>query len=299
MKIVVALGGNALLRRGEPLDIATQRANAQAAARALAPLAAEHALVVTHGNGPQIGLLAEQAAAAHGAEPLDVLGAESEGMVGYLLAQELINACPARAFVTLLTMVEVDAHDPAFAAPTKPIGPVYAEADWRALAARTGWRGAPEGGGWRRVVPSPAPRRIVEEATIATLVEAGVVPICAGGGGIPVVRDDGRLRGVEAVIDKDRTSARLAAALGADLLLLLTDVDGVYRRWGAADAARIAALTEADAAALDLPDGSMGPKVAAALWFAGSTGGAAVIGRLQDAAALARGDGGTRITADR
>jgi carbamate kinase len=296
MRIVAALGGNALLRRGEPLDIATQRHNARAAAQALAPLAAAHELVVTHGNGPQIGLLAEQAAAGGTADPLDVLGAEAEGQIGYLLAQELINACPDRSFVTLLTMVEVDPDDPAFGAPTKPIGPVYPEAEWRAIAARTGWRGAPEGGGWRRVVASPKPMRVVEEAIIARLVDAGVVPICAGGGGIPVFRDGGRLTGVEAVIDKDRTSARLAVALGADRLLLLTDVDGVYRRWGEVDAERIETLSDADLASLDLPDGSMGPKVAAALDFAREAGSDAVIGRLEDAAALADGIGGTRVT---
>lgn len=296
MKILAALGGNALLRRGEPLDLATQRRNARAAALALAPVVAAHRLVITHGNGPQIGLLAEQAAAAGHADPLDVLGAESEGMVGYLLLQELVNACPDRPFVTILTMVEVDPADPDLDAPTKPIGPVYAEQSWKDLAVRTGWRGAPEGGGWRRVVASPSPRRIVEEGTIALLVDAGVVPICAGGGGIPVAMEAGQLHGVEAVIDKDLTSARLAAALEVDLLLLLTDVDGVYRGWGTADPERIATLASADAAALDLPDGSMGPKVAAALDFARATGGEAVVGRLADVAALVRGEGGTRVT---
>jgi carbamate kinase len=298
MRLLVALGGNALLRRGEPVDTGTQRRNARAAARALAPVIAGHRVVITHGNGPQVGLLAERSAAAgRPAEPLDVLGAESEGIIGYLLAQELVNECPNQAFVTLLTMVEVDADDPAFGGPTKPIGPVYGRAAWQRIAAASGWQGARDGAGWRRVVPSPQPVRIVEADVIARLAAQGVVPICAGGGGIPVVRDGGRLRGVEAVIDKDLTSARLAAALDADLLFLLTDVDAVYRRWGAGDAEPVPVLTAADLDGLDLPAGSMGPKVAAALAFARATGREAVIGRLGDADALARGAGGTRVRA--
>ena len=244
MLLVVALGGNALLKRGEPMTAETQRANVRRAAKSLGELiGAGHRIVVTHGNGPQVGLIALQAAAGprDGAYPLDILGAESEGMIGYLIEQELDNCLPGRTpIATLLTQVRVDAKDPAFGTPTKPIGPVYDESTARKLAGDRGWKVARDGDKWRRVVASPAPLEILEIRVISLLVERGVVVICAGGGGIPVVaRDDGSLIGIEAVIDKDRASSLLAEKLGADMLLLLTDVDAVYLDFGAPEARRI------------------------------------------------------------
>jgi carbamate kinase len=293
VRVVVALGGNALLRRGESLDQRTQRRNAAAAAAALAPVAAQHELVVTHGNGPQIGLLALQAELdhEHGPTPFDVLGAETEGAIGYVLAQELHNALPGRELATLLTQTVVAADDPRLLAPTKPIGPVYEADEGLRLAAERGWTLRPDGGGLRRVVGSPLPLDIVELAVITRLVRAGVLVICAGGGGVPVVRDAERLRGVEAVVDKDLTAALLAERLDADALLLLTDVAGVL-----VEGVPLAAATPAELAALDLPAGSMGPKAQAAGSFAQRTGRRAAIGSLADAAALAAGGAGTQVT---
>jgi carbamate kinase len=300
MRIVAALGGNALLRRGEPADAGTQRANVRTAVEALAGLAREHELVVTHGNGPQVGLLALQAEAYADVEPypLDVLGAESEGMIGYLVDQELVNALGGRPVATLLTQVVVDLDDPAFATPTKPIGPVYTEERARELAERRGWAIAPDGERWRRVVASPEPRSVVELATIRLLCEAGVTVVCSGGGGIPVVVDrEGCLRGVEAVVDKDLAGALLAEGLGADALLLLTDVPAVVEG-GGTDAARpVGDTTPAHLRTLDLAAGSMRPKTEALCRFAERTGGYAGIGALEDAAALAAGTAGTRVGA--
>jgi carbamate kinase len=300
MRIVVALGGNALLRRGEPADARTQRHNVVDAVAALAELAGEHELVVTHGNGPQVGLLALQGEAYRRVDPypLDVLGAESEGMIGYLLDQELVNGLGGRPVATLLTQVIVDADDPAFSHPTKFIGPIYERSIGEVLATERGWSLRQDGSTWRRVVPSPQPRSIVELATIRLLMEAGVLVVCVGGGGIPVVVDrDGRLRGVEAVIDKDRAAALLACGLGADALLLLTDVAAIERHFGTPEAAPIAAATPAELLALELPDGSMGPKAEAAAWFAETTGGRAAIGALRDAAAVLAGTRGTTVAA--
>jgi carbamate kinase len=301
MRIVVALGGNALLQRGQRADAEAQRENVAVAVRALAALAAEHEVVVTHGNGPQVGLLALQGEAYRETVepyPLDVLGAESEGMIGYLLDQELVNVLGGRQVATLLTQVIVDADDPAFAHPTKFIGPVYFRSKAELLAAERGWRVAPDGPHWRRVVASPVPRSIVELPTIRLLVEAGVLVVCVGGGGIPVVVErDGRLRGVEAVIDKDRAAALLAYGIGADALLLLTDVAAVERDHGTPRAAPIAAATLEELLAYGLPAGSMGPKVEAAAWFVEMTGGRAAIGRLADAAKVLAGDAGTTIVA--
>ncbi len=301
MLVVAALGGNALLRRGEPLTAANQRANAHAAAEALAGIVrAGHRLVVTHGNGPQVGLLALQGAAyAPGtAFPLDVLGAETGGMIGYVLEQELENALDhERPVATLLTQVVVDADDPAFHAPTKFVGPVYGreEAEERARAA--GWTIAQDGEAWRRVVPSPVPREIPDLRVVRLLLERDVIVICTGGGGIPVVRlPSGDLVGVEAVIDKDAASVLLARKLGADALLLLTDVKAVMEGHGTPEARPVGAITPAAARAMDLPAGSMGPKVAAAAAFA-THGGIAAIGRLEDAQALLDGRAGTRIEA--
>jgi carbamate kinase len=300
VRIVIALGGNALLRRGEPADAATQRHNIVAAVDALADLAREHELIVTHGNGPQVGLLALQGEAYRQVAPypLDVLGAESEGMIGYLLEQELVNALGGRQVATLLTQVIVDSDDPAFSHPTKFIGPVYDRDAAELLATERGWTVRPDGRTARRVVPSPRPLSIVELPTIRLLVEAGVLVVCVGGGGIPVVVDrDGCLRGVEAVIDKDRAAALLAYGLEADALLLLTDVAAIERRHGTPGAARIARATPAELRALDLPDGSMGPKAEAAAWFAETTGGYAAIGALTDARAVLSGRRGTCVEA--
>lgn len=302
MLLVVALGGNALLKRGEPMTADTQRANVRRAAKSLGELVgAGHRIVVTHGNGPQVGLIALQAAAGpkDGAYPLDILGAESEGMIGYLIEQELDNCLSGRTpIATLLTQVRVDANDPAFATPTKPIGPVYDELTARKLAGERGWKVARDGDKWRRVVASPAPLEILEIRVISLLVERGVVVICAGGGGIPVVaRDDGSLIGIEAVIDKDRASSLLARQLGADMLLLLTDVDAVYLDFGGPQAR---AIKSAGADTLEgdkFASGSMRPKIEAAMSFASATGHVAAIGRLEDAAAIVRGEAGTCVEA--
>lgn len=294
--IVVALGGNALLRRGERPSIAGQRRRLADAATGLAPLARAHALVVTHGNGPQIGLLALRAAADRAAPPvpLDVLGAESEGQIGYLIEQALREALPGREIATLLTQVAVDPDDPAFAAPSKPIGPAYDAAEARRLAA-AGWAMGADGAWFRRLVASPEPRRILEIGTIRLLVEAGVIVVCAGGGGIPVAIDAAfAIRGLEAVIDKDLAAGLLAAEIGAGHLLLLTDVDAVYRDFGTAAARAIRRAHPAALVPEDFAAGSMRPKVEAANRFA-SGGGIAAIGALSDAPALIAGIAGTRI----
>jgi carbamate kinase len=297
MRIVVALGGNALLRRGEPADADTQRRNIAAATRAVAELAADHQLVLTHGNGPQIGLLALQSEAYPKIRPLplDVLGAESEGMIGSLLDQALQNELPGRQVATLLTQVVVDPGDPAFAAPTKPIGPVYTEAEARRLAAERSWTVAADGRWWRRVVASPEPLDVRELGTIRLLVEAGVLVVCAGGGGIPVVVDAGRVRGVEAVIDKDLAAALLARRLNAGILLLLTDVPAVELDWGTPRARPLRTTTPAQLRACRFAAGSMGPKVEAACRFVEATGGRAAIGALADAAAILGGQAGTTV----
>jgi carbamate kinase len=300
MRIVAALGGNALLRRGQPLTAQNQRANVALAARALLPLALEHDLVLTHGSGPQVGLLALQHAAyrPEALYPLDVLDAETEGMIGYLLEQELGNLLPhRRALATLLTRIEVDADDPAFSSPTKPIGPVYDRVDAERLAVEKSWTIAPDGARWRRVVASPRPRRIVELGVIELLVREGVLVVCAGGGGIPVVATvGGGYEGVEAVMDKDHAGALLASSLHADAFLLLTDVDAVYAGWGTPDARPIRRAAPEDLARQSFAAGSMGPKVEAACRFVSEGGGFAAIGSLADAAALLRGDAGTLVS---
>jgi carbamate kinase len=298
MRVVVALGGNALLRRGEPAEAEVQRRNVVEAASALAAIAGGHELVLTHGNGPQVGLLALEADAykAVSPYPLDVLGAESQGMIGYVLAQAL-RSDTGREVVVVLTQVRVDADDRGFDMPTKPIGPVYEEADARQLAAERGWTVAPDGPFFRRVVPSPEPREIVELASIRRLVAARAVVICAGGGGIPVVSEQGRLRGIEAVIDKDLTAALLAEGLRADRLVMATDVSAVERDWGGPNAAPIESATPGELRRLDFAAGSMGPKVEAACRFVERTGGTgtAAIGALSDLEAVLRGEAGTRI----
>lgn len=300
MLVVVALGGNALLRRGQPPDAAVQRANIAAAAAAIATVAAEHRVVLTHGNGPQVGLLARQNEAVPGLVPwpLDVLDAETAGMVGYVLQQELGRHLPDERLATLLTQVVVDPHDPAFDHPTKPIGGVYDEAEARSLARDRGWSVARDGDGWRRVVPSPRPLRFVGLEPVRMLVELGVTVTCAGGGGIPVFEGaDGWLQGIEAVVDKDLSAGLLAAALGADALVLLTDVPNVVAGWGTPDERPIGATTPAELRALDLAAGSMGPKVDAVCRFVDGGGRFAAIGALADAAAVARGEAGTVVRA--
>ncbi len=302
MRIVAALGGNALLRRGEPATEAAQRRNARLAAEALAPLARAHGLVVTHGNGPQVGLLAlrEDAAKPDEAFPLDILGAESVGMIGYTVERELASLLPPdTAIATILTMVEVDAADPALGAPTKFIGPAYDDANAARLAAEKRWALRKDGGAWRRVVPSPRPIRILELRPVQWLLEHGTVVICAGGGGVPTIRGgDGALRGIEAVIDKDLASELLARELAADLLVLATDVDAVYAGWGSDSARAIRSASPEAMREWDFPEGSMGPKVEAACRFAERTGQRAAISALEDLAALVAGEAGTTVDAD-
>ena len=301
MLIVVGLGGNALLRRGQPLEADVQRDNVERAACAIAELAADHQVVVTHGNGPQVGLLALQSEAYERVRtyPLDVLGAESEGMIGYLLEQALANALPDRDVATLLTQVVVAPDDPAFGNPTKPVGPVCSEAEATRLVSERGWAVARDGERWRRVVASPEPLDFVELRTIDLLVEAGILVVCAGGGGVPVVLDaHGALHGVEAVIDKDRSAALLAELLAADALLLLTDVPAVCVDWATPEVKAVRRTTPDALGAMTFPAGSMGPKVEAACRFARHTGAIAGIGALDDALAILRGEAGTRISND-
>ena len=301
MRILVALGGNALLKRGEPMTADVQRSNVRVAATALAPVAAQHQLVLSHGNGPQVGLLALQAAAYTEVEPypLDVLGAQTEGMIGYLIEQELGNLLPAEVpFATILTMIEVDANDPAFADPTKFVGPIYDDAAAHALAREKGWVFKRDGDRLRRVVPSPAPKRIFEIRPIRWLLEHGTVVICAGGGGIPTSWVPGRERtlgGVEAVIDKDLASELLAREVDADLFIMATDVDGVYDGWGTPDQRRLDRVTPDELRRRDFAAGSMGPKVDAAARFVEATGRPAAIGSLGDIEEIVRGRAGTTV----
>lgn len=277
-----------------------QRANVRIAAQALAPIAAKHQLVVGHGNGPQVGLLALQGAAYEKVEtyPLDVLGAQTEGMIGYMIEQELGNILPfEQPFATILSMVEVDPDDPAFQNPTKPIGPVYPEEEARRLAAEKGWTMNPDGGGFRRVVPSPLPQRIFQIRPVRWLLEKGCIVICAGGGGIPTMYRPGRkLCGAEAVVDKDRASCLLARELEADLFIMATDADAVYLDWGQPAQRAIRRASPRALAAYSFAGGSMGPKVEAAIDFAERTGKTAAIGALADLVRISRGEAGTLVT---
>lgn len=301
-RIVIALGGNALLKRGEELTAANQRANARIAAEALAPLCAGNDVVITHGNGPQVGLLALKEIAYPGEDaPLDVLGAETEGAIGYMIEQELGNVLPfERPIATLLTMVEVDPEDPAFQDPTKFIGRIYDEAEAMAEAAAKGWTVKPDGKHWRRVVPSPLPMRIFQLNPIKWLLEKGTLVIAAGGGGIPTMYEKGtrRLVGVECVIDKDRATALLAREIGADIFICATDADAVYIDWGEPGQRAIRRATPDAMTAYSFPAGSMGPKVEAARDFAHATGGRAIICALADVPAAVRGEKGTTIVND-
>jgi len=301
MKVVIALGGNALLRRGEPMEAEVQRRNVAHAAKAVARIAQRHKVVVTHGNGPQVGLLALQAESYAPVRPypLDVLGAGTEGMIGYLIEQELMSCLPGRAVATLLTQVVVNPGDPAFRNPTRPIGPAYSQAEAQRLGESRGWQVAPDGPHWRRVVASPEPLRVLELAAIRLLVEAGAIVVCAGGGGIPVVvTKSGAVQGVEAVIDKDLSAALLAHQLGAEALLLLTDVDAVYSEWGTPAPKAIRDTTPDQLRRHVFPAGSMKPKVEAACRFVESGGTLSAIGRLEDADRLLEGLGGTIVRPD-
>jgi carbamate kinase len=302
MLIVTALGGNALLRRGEAMTAENQRRNVQIAAKSLAPVAMQHDLVVGHGNGPQVGLLALQGAAYQKVEtyPLDVLGAQTEGMIGYMIEQELGNLMPfERPFATLLTMVEVDASDPAFKNPTKFIGPVYGKDEADRLAAEKQWVFKQDGDKWRRVVASPEPKRIFELRPIQWLLEKHTIVIAAGGGGIPAVYEPGKERhlvGIECVIDKDLATELLARELGADLLVMLTDADAVYVDWGKPTQKAIRRATPEALGRMQFAAGSMGPKVDAACRFVRATGKRAAIGELADLARIIAGEAGTTIT---
>jgi len=299
MRIVVALGGNALLQRGQPLTAENQRANVRIAAERIARVVPGNEVVVAHGNGPQVGLLALQAAAYQDVAPypLDVLGAQTEAMIGYVIEQELGNVLPFETpIATVLTMVEVDRDDPAFGRPTKPIGPIYDRETAERLVAEKGWAIAPDGDAFRRVVASPQPQRIFELRPIRQLLEHGTVVICAGGGGIPTSYDgQRRLEGIEAVIDKDLASSLLARELDADLLVIATDVDGVYAAWGTPEQRLLGHVAPEELESLALPAGSMGPKVRAACEFARQTGHRAVIGSLADIAELVAGTTGTNV----
>ena len=300
MRVVVALGGNALLRRGQALTAENQRVNVRTAAEALAPVASKHQLVISHGNGPQVGLLALQAAAYQGVEPypLDVLGAESEGMIGYMIEQELGNLVPFEVpFATILTMVEVDPKDPAFAQPTKPIGPLYSKEESERLAAERGWTMAPDGELFRRVVPSPKPLRVFEIRPIRWLLEHGTIVVCSGGGGIPTAYGaDGKLHGIEAVIDKDRASSLLAQQLEADFFVMATDVEAVSVHWGTPKSRKVRRASPEHLAGFEFAGGSMGPKVEAACEFARQTGKIAAIGALADIGHMLAGEAGTVVS---
>jgi carbamate kinase len=302
MRVVVALGGNALLRRGQILTDETQRENVGIACDELAPIAVEHELVISHGNGPHVGLLALQAEAYEDVPPapLDVLGAQTQGMIGYIVEQELGNRLPFEMpLATLLTMIEVDPDDPAFENPTKPIGPIYSSDVAATLEREKGWSFAPDGAGHRRVVASPRPKRIFELDQIRWMLEHGAVVICAGGGGIPTMYDaDGSLVGVEAVIDKDHASGLLATGLKVDRFIMATGVDAVYLEFGESSQRAIAVANPS--ALLEIrdrfPTGSMRPKVVAACEFAIETEKTATIGALHDVGAMLSGEAGTIVT---
>lgn len=294
---VVALGGNALLRRGEPASAANQLLAARDAARVLGPVSEATRLVVTHGNGPQVGLLAlkEDAYGDDAPYPLDVLDAETGGQIGYVIELELDNAIDHQDTVAVLTRVLVDPEDPGFKDPTKFIGPVYDEERARALASERGWTIKADGENWRRVVASPEPKEIIQLAAIRRLVDGGFLVVCVGGGGVPVIAVDGGHEGIEAVIDKDLASALVAEGLGADVLVLATDVDAVYLDWGSSDQRAVPSAAPAWLREHAFADGSMGPKVEAVCRFVERTGRRAAIGRLEDLAGLIEGTAGTQV----
>jgi carbamate kinase len=300
MRVVVALGGNALLQRGQALSAENQRENIRVAAGQMAEIHEHHELVIAHGNGPQVGLAALMDAAYTDVDPypLDVLGAKTIGMIGYIIEQEMGNIIPFEDhIITVLTQVVVDPADPAFQNPTKPVGPVYDKAEAEKLQSEKGWAMAPDGEYFRKVVPSPLPQRIIEIDTIKMLVDHGVVVICAGGGGIPVAYDDeSKLFGVEAVIDKDLASGLLANGLDAEMFVMLTDVPSVYVDFGTENQRAIRAAHPDAIEALDFAAGSMGPKVSGACKYVRETGFESAIGQLSDLAAIMSGEAGTLIS---
>lgn len=300
MRVVVALGGNALLRRGQALNAENQRENIRIAAQHLAKAHEQHELVIAHGNGPQVGLLALMDAAYTAVDPypLDVLGAETVGMIGYMIEQELGNLVPFEDhIVTILTQILVDPNDSAFNNPTKPVGPVYDREQADKLSEEKGWSMAPDGEYFRRVVPSPEPQWIIEMNVIRMLVDSGITVICAGGGGIPVAYDDqNRLFGVEAVIDKDLASGLLAAGLDAGMFVMLTDVPYVYTGFGTANQKAIRAAHPDVLETMGFASGSMGPKVLGACRFVRETGNASAIGQLSDLVKIIDGKAGTLIS---
>ncbi len=298
--VVVALGGNALLRRGEPLEASTQRINIAKAAETIAAIAEEYNVVLVHGNGPQVGLLALQGLEykAVNPYPLDVLGSETQGMIGYMLMQELKNLLPEQHVSCMLTQMTVDPADPAFADPTKPIGPVYQEAEARDLAEKYHWTVKPDGEYFRRVVPSPQPTGIVEDDAITALIKQGHLVICTGGGGIPVKKADGKLVGVEAVIDKDMSAAFLAKQLEADALLILTDAQAVFLDWGKPTQKALSSTTPAELANYEFDAGSMGPKIEASCEFINQGGKLVGIGALEDGLRILKGEAGTNIISE-
>ena len=298
MKVVIALGGNALLRRGERADADVQMANVRIAAKAVAEIAKEHNVVLKHGNGPQVGLLALQADAYKDVTPypFDVLGAESQGMIGYMVAQCVGNDLPDRQVVNIITQTEVDPHDPAYSDPRKFVGPVYDKETAEKLAAERGWTIAADGKYFRRVVPSPQPKKIVEIDTIRQLVDSGAMVIASGGGGIPVIRNDqGKLEGSEAVIDKDMSASIMAAELDADALLILTDAPSIALDWGTPDQKEIKEVSPEKLQEYNFAKGSMGPKVEAVCRFANTGKGFGAVGRLEDALDILNGKAGTII----
>ncbi|CDT04018.1 MULTISPECIES: carbamate kinase [Vibrio] len=298
--VVVALGGNALLRRGEPLEADVQRRNIETAVKTISEIAKVYNVVLVHGNGPQVGLLALQGLEYKKVNPypLDVLGSETQGMIGYMLMQEFKNYLPNRNISCMLTQMTVDPNDPAFADPTKPIGPIYEEAEARELAEKFHWIVKPDGQHFRRVVPSPRPTGIVEHEAITQLIDAGHLVICTGGGGIPVKKENGKLVGVEAVIDKDMSAAFLAKQLDADALLILTDADAVYLDWGKPTQHALRSTTPSELAQFEFDAGSMGPKIEASCEFIQQGGKVVGIGALEDGLQILQGLAGTNITKD-
>ncbi|QPK03139.1 carbamate kinase [Vibrio kanaloae] len=296
--VVVALGGNALLRRGEPLEADVQRRNIETAVKTISEIAKVYNVVLVHGNGPQVGLLALQGLEYKKVNPypLDVLGSETQGMIGYMLMQEFKNYLPDRNISCMLTQMTVDPNDPAFADPTKPIGPIYEEAEARELAEKFHWIVKPDGQHFRRVVPSPRPTGIVEHEAITQLIDAGHLVICTGGGGIPVKKENGKLVGVEAVIDKDMSAAFLAKQLDADALLILTDADAVYLDWGKPTQHALRSTTPSELAKFEFDAGSMGPKIEASCEFIQQGGKVVGIGALEDGLQILQGQAGTNIT---
>ncbi len=300
MRIVIALGGNALMRRGDKPDAANQITNVDLACAALAPLAEEHEVVITHGNGPQVGVLALQSAndpRLSQPYPFDTLGAMTQGMIGYWLLQSLQNHLPGRHVASIVNQTLVLSGDPALRNPTKFVGEVYSREQADELAASRGWVMKADGEYFRRVVGSPQPQRVIETRLIRTLLGAGAVVVCAGGGGVPVIRNErGKLKGIEAVIDKDLTAAVLAEHLEADMLMILTDVEAVMTDFGTPQQAAVSHTTPAALRALGAPAGSMGPKIEAACRFVELTGDAAAIGRLEDVVSIVAGTAGTVVT---